>query len=250
MTDETILDNYLGYLSGHPRISGRAFLSRQGFYVSIDTIRPGKHVLQAFLRSPPASKKQAEGASSYSHRFDAALRKRFLARFGIDYPNQKPDGTLLDRTFQAFLHGHLHNVWLHELGHLVDFERYVPLSENLSTNIWVALRCGLSPARIELRFEQMAETFSLATTRFPYLSIQDNLNRLSLNPDSLFYMILVAWQKKDPKDSPYYTGAKRIIAGLMKQAGLTDPVELAGLSGARIRKLARSVCREEGFPFR
>jgi len=247
LTDETLIDNYLGYLSGHPRISGRAFLSRQGFYVAVDTLRPSKHGLISFLSKPPATPTTDE--LGYDAELDAALRKRFLARFGIDYPQTQPDARSLDAAFAACLQGYIHNVWLHELGHLVDFERFVPLSHNLSTNVWLALRSGLSPARIELRFEQTAETFSLATTRYPFLSLQDNLARLRLNPDSLFYMVLVAWQKKDPKDSPYYKGAQHILQAIIDGSAADSTAALATKEGALIRKLARKLCIDEGIAF-
>ncbi len=44
--DETQIDNYIGYHSGSPKVAGRAFLSFQGFYIALDTIRPSLRFLQ------------------------------------------------------------------------------------------------------------------------------------------------------------------------------------------------------------
>lgn len=256
--DETLIDNYLAYLSGRSRISGRAFLSRRGFYVALDTFRPGRRRLRAFL-APPRSDSDADasGAVYYSAGLDARLRGRFLERWRLPYPVAPRDVTpgLEARAFQAYLHGYLSNVWMHELGHVVDFEKYLPFGEKLRANIAVTVGCGFSPSTIVGRFERVAETFSLATTPYPYLCLQDNLDRLELDPGSLYYMVLVAWQKRDPRESPYYLGARQILREMLVEAG-EDAGDaearlrsIAALNASAIRSRARAALRDEGFAF-
>jgi hypothetical protein len=104
------------------------------------------------------------------------------------------------------------------------------------------------PSKIVARFERVAETFSLATTPYPFLCLQDNLDRLELDPSSLYYMVLVAWLKRDPRESPYYLGARSIFAALVDQA--SDMEAVGQMSADEIRRVAREACIDEGFPFR
>lgn len=254
VTDETVVDTYMAYLSGHSRISGRAFLSRRGFYVALDTFRPGRIELQRFLREPRVRLPRS-GRVCYDADLDRALRKGYLATVGLDYPIPKPDRETLDRVFQLYFAGALRNVWMHELGHLVDFEKYLPFRDHVYANVAVSVGCGLSPKGIVQRFERVAETFSVATTGSPFLSLQDNLQRLELDPGSLYYVVLVAWQKNDPRESPYYQGAASILGAMLDRAerlrGPGQPLAaIAELGEDEIRKVAREECRKEGIPFR
>jgi tetratricopeptide (TPR) repeat protein len=248
LIDETLVDNYSAHLAGRSRISGRAFLSRRGFYVAVDTLRPGQDALRRFLAGPrtysaPPTRAQFE----YDRSLDHQLRQRFFARWQIPYPVLQPSTEQLDKAFQAYLTSQIHNVWMHELGHVVDFDKYLPLGERFTNNLLVTVGCGLSPARIVRRFERVAETFALATTPYPYLCLQDNLARLALDIGSLYYLVLVAWNKRDPRESPYYLGAQQILAQISDN--LPPTLSIADLSEDAIRQQARVHLIRAGFPF-
>jgi tetratricopeptide (TPR) repeat protein len=247
ISDRTLIPSFSEYLWGDLRLSGRAFLSRRGFYLCVDTLQPSlpglKRLIERTRKAPPHNP-NIRGVT-WDPAAARILERRHLTESLLLDPNSTREPQW-DEMHRRQLQARLDNVWYHELGHIADFHHYVPMYAHLLRNLGMALSQGFSPGKIHTRFEEIAETYSLARSPHTPLILLDNLRRLHLDPDSLLYRLHVAWQETSPEDSPYTRAAKHIFTRLghskrgSRKVG-SIPYQLSRTDSEKIRERTREL---------
>ena len=251
--DETQIDTYLGYHSGSAHVAGRAFLSSQGCYVALDTIRPALATLQniysfATTPVPMTIPDQQPDVFPYLAGVAYSLLHRSLQEVLPQLGRESDRWQIL---YEAILRRRLDAVQNHELGHLVDFPRFLPVYRRWPAIIEMLWDEKFSAQRIHERFESTAEMFGLAHTQDPYFYLFQETERLDIAMDGIFGMVYWAWYGKLPTEDPYYLTAVSIFQDIIiigdGKAGLHNLARLCRYSRQELYQIAYEMCRRRNI---
>lgn len=249
--DETFIDTFTGYHSGSPNVAGRAFLSGKGFYIAIDTMRPNLgHLTDVYRRlQHPAAVAMDREKLSYGEGIGDALLCRSMEPVMADLSDPEKRSSILYRELLLRKIDTVHN---HELGHILDFPKFLPVYANLDEIVSMLAREGFSPQNIHTRFERMAELFGFAHTRYPYYYLYQEMERLDVGFGGIFTWVPWAWYGKWPDEDPYYLVAVEIfrdLARLSDGRGTLEPLMyLHQLSRLQLFLLADTLCKLADSP--
>ncbi|WP_372368678.1 tetratricopeptide repeat protein [Candidatus Uabimicrobium sp. HlEnr_7] len=252
--DETFIDSYSGYFSGAPTIAGRAFLSNNGFYVAVDTLRPHIVTLQDLYKRITQPVKFPEKFSMadkdylpYSKSIADIFLKRALRKQVKKLP--KTENEKWDTFFNLILERRLDTVHNHELGHINDLPCYMPIQNNIGRHLGLLWKQGFSPNNIQTRFEHVAELFGVRHTKYIDFYLFQVMERLDASFEGIFTMVYWAWYGRLPSDDPYYKSASRIYRGLMKLSGKENDwqtlKDLTQYNEKQLRKWVHELCAEQ-----
>ena len=224
--DETYIDSYSGYFSGSPTIAGRAFLSNNGFYVAVDTLRPHIVKLKELLKrieSPQNFSSKVSLENKDYLPYSQAIADRFLQLALQEEVAALPkNDDKWDIFFHLILERRLDTVHNHELGHINDLPCFMPIEKNLGTHMRLLWKQKFSPDNIQTRFEHVAELFGIYHTKYLYFYLYQVMERLDADFDGIFTMVYWAWYGRLPSDDPYYKSASRIYRGMLELSGKKD----------------------------
>lgn len=251
--DETYIDSYSGYFSGSPTIAGRAFLSNQGFYVAVDTLRPHIITLKELykrIQSPQEFPKKFAMRDKEFLPYNRAIADVFLKRSLGKEIEKLPEGdTKWDVFFDLLLQRRVDTVHNHELGHINDLPCYMPIQNNITRHLNLLWKQGFSPNNIQTRFEHVAELFGVRHTKYLDFYLFQIMERLDADFEGIFTMVYWAWYGRLPSDDPYYKSASRIYRGLMRLSGKEDDwhtlQKLTTCSETQLRQWIHDLCTEQ-----
>lgn len=218
--DETYIDNAVGFYSGAPRVAGRTFLSGKGFYLALDTLRPSMPALQKLHKILNADisnlSTTAEKNSIQPIGYNPIIVAKLLRRSfeGMNLPTQPNTSDDWDSFYNALLIKQIDLVHHHELGHIQDFPKFLPMYQNLDNLIKMLWENEFSPQKIHFRFEHTAEIFGLVHCDDPYYYLAQIIERLDVNYSGIFELVYWAWYGKTPQQDPYYQTSLQILQNL------------------------------------
>jgi tetratricopeptide (TPR) repeat protein len=202
--DEDRVRSLAGYAFNRSIIGGHSTLSRKGFYVDFDGLRPDMQ----FVQAAKAALKEPGGKPGQSGLYSDEGRNAVLARIlsGADVSSD-------DVVFQRLSEVMLDNVAYHELGHVKDLQRFIPIYAHIPAHLLEGFRAGLRPSMIRDRMELRAEAYSLAHSPEPHGVILNNLLRLQADAAKPRYIdyLLYSMPMQEADYSPYISGAGRIL---------------------------------------
>ncbi|MEX2667238.1 tetratricopeptide repeat protein [Candidatus Uabimicrobium amorphum] len=251
--DETYIDSYSGYFSGSPTIAGRAFLSNQGFYVAVDTLRPHiitlKEMYQRITKPQQFPEKFAMRDKEFLP-YNRSIADVFLKRSLGDEVQKLPEGDKKwDALFNLVLERRVDTVHNHELGHINDLPCYMPIQDNVTRHLNLLWKQGFSPNNIQTRFEHVAELFGVRHTKYLDFYLFQVMERLDADFEGIFTMVYWAWYGRLPSDDPYYKSASRIYRGLMRLSGKENDwptlQKLTTCSDTQLRQWIHDLCGEQ-----
>lgn len=204
VTDEDRVRALSGYASNRPVIGGHSALSRLGFYVDFDGLRPGSRLVAAAQAAAKQPAQNGDAAGFYSAPGRDALLQRVLQGAGPSSP---------DAVFQKLSEAMFNDVAYHELGHVKDMDRFLPILAHIPAYFIEGFKAGLSKAAVRDRTELRAEAYSLAHSPQPHAVILGNLLRLQFDISQARYIdYLLYYMTLEVGDySPYLSGAGRIM---------------------------------------
>ena len=194
--DETQIDNYIGYYSGSAKVAGRAFFSKKGFYISLDSIRPSFISLKNTYKQIFLKKKKD---------LNSSLLRRSLKN--IFLPDSEKKWEIL---YKEIIKRSIDMVHNHELGHVFDFYCFLPVYKSLGNIFSMLWTQSFSPQQIQTRFETVADIFGLVHTKYPYYYLSQLMERLDTDFTGIFELVYWAWYGKLPQEDAYYLTSKQI----------------------------------------
>ena len=249
LCDENRVRSMQGYAANRTVIGGHATLSRRGFYVDFVGLRPDRYFLNMARSALGSPAENDVLAGFYSDRARDALISRILK--GVDVSSD-------DAVFQRLAEAAFNAVAYHELGHLHDLKRFIPVFAHLPAHILEGARSNFSPSRIHKRLEMRAEVYSFAHSPEPHAVILNNLFRLRMTASKLRYIhyLLYYLSLESSGQTPYIYGARRIMEfareHLEKEAGsevtsAETALRLSEMSPEDLRKVGMALSRKVGL---
>ena len=247
--DEDRVWSLMGYAFNRPIIAGHSTLSRLGFYADFDGLRPDMQ----FVRAAQAAAKTPKADSARSGFYSDEARNALLARLlsGVDVSSD-------DAVFQKLSEVTLDGVAYHELGHVKDLQRFIPIYAHIPAHFIEGFRARLSPSAIRDRTELRAESYSLAHSPEPHGVILNNLLRLEADSVKTRYIdyLLYYMPMQQADYSPYISVAGRILEFSLEylekeSGGKVSPAEtaerLSRMTPRELSQIGEAMLRDEGM---
>jgi tetratricopeptide (TPR) repeat protein len=247
--DENRVRSLPGYVANRTVIGGHSTLSCRGIYVDFEGLRPNRYYIDMARKAVEEPSEDDVIAGFYSERGRDVLLARIME--GVDVSSD-------DAVFQKLSEAMVDAVAFHEMGHVVDLRRFVPIYAHMPAHLLEAVRGGFSPSRIRERLEMRAEVYSLAHSLQPHAVILNNLFRLRSRASGMRYIhyLLYCLPLESRSYTPYIYGARRIMEFarwyVEKETGsevasAQTAVRLSEMSAEDLRKIGTALSRREGL---
>lgn len=154
---------------------GRALFG--GYYLDLDVLVPWQARFGEVTGIAPEEQRRLLEDEGLPAANDRELRD-------IDRPGDAADALVL-RTFA--IHGSLpliEHVRIHEQGHLIDSQRYLPIWRKILPNLALLLRSGFDSTAVMADLEAAAELHALRAGPAPHLVLAEMIRALPRGPDA------------------------------------------------------------------
>jgi len=240
LCDEDSITSFYGYTANRPVITGQASLSRKGYYVDMQPLRPA----MVQVRAAADLLRGGEAGEAWSADRNALLK---AALGDLNLPTE--DEAAYDEVFQHLLAAEIDAVATHEEGHIIDMNRHLPIIAHIPSHFIEGVRARFSPRRIHNRIELYAEAFASVNAGHPHLVLLNNLYRLETeSPSRYIYFLLYYLSLEDKQYSPYTALAKKMYGFLVGRLKTGPPGSgeigeaLAKLTPEEIAELNAEFC--------